>query len=72
MHLPLTKPTSREMIPAPMPRDFPELASRLLLERPDQPKPEATKSSIYLQEGIRRWSLFDRQVGVVTDVHDFS
>ncbi len=72
MYLPLTKPTSREMIPAPMPRDYPELANRLLPDRPEQPKPEATKSAVDLQEGIRSWSLFDRHAGLITEVNDLS
>ncbi len=39
-YLPLTKPTSREMIPAPMPPNFPYVANQLLPDIPEQPKPD--------------------------------
>ncbi len=56
------------MIPCPMPSEFPRLAALKLPARPAEPKPESTSSTIWHQEGIRQWSLTDRQTGVIVNI----
>ncbi len=58
----------KDMIPVPVPDVFHRVATQKLPECPAEPGKQATDSSIWFQEGIRQWSLFDRQSGMVMEV----
>ena len=68
VYQPLAMVESNEMVPCPMPSEFPRLAALKLPARPAEPKPESTSSTIWHQEGIRQWSLTDRQSGIVMNI----
>ncbi len=65
---PLVMVEGKDMIPVPVPDVFYRVADQKLPECPAEPRKQATDSSIWLQEGIRQRSLFDRQSGMVKGV----